>query len=252
VAVGVGGAVETRNTQSLINVSLRQPLFWDGRARDLEDQVHFPLADPREMSFPIEKAARRLSTVAGYRPLFAEAFGDAAVTPRRIASAIAAFERTLISLDSPYDRYAAGDSKALSDSAKRGLEVFRTKGRCFACHELSPADRQQFADIGLPQRKGAPDPGRYAVSKAEVDRRAFRIPDLRALKYTAPYMHDGSLGTLAEVVDFYDRGGGPDPNKSGWITPLHLTAGEKADLVSFLESMSGDPLAQDPPARLPE
>ncbi len=251
LAVGIGGAIGARNTQTLINVSLHHPLFWDGRANDLEEQVHFPFANMQEMAFSLEGAARKLSLIAGYRPFFTKAFGDEKVTPERISAAIAAFERTLISLDSPYDRFAAGDAKALSDPAKRGLALFRSKGRCFVCHELNPAEHEQFVDIGLPQSKDAPDDGRFTVSKAEVDRRSFRVPDLHALKYTAPYMHDGSLDTLAKVVDFYDRGGDPDPNKSAWVLPLKLTPDEKADLVSFLESLSGDPLIQAPPASLP-
>lgn len=249
VEVGIAGRRGTRNTQTLLNAGLHSPLFWDGRAKDLEDQVHFPLEDPVEMGWSIAQAARRLSTIAGYRDLFSRAFGDPAVTPKRMAAAIAAFERTLVSLDSPYDRYAAGDRTALSPAATRGLDLFRTKGRCFACHELETSRHrhQMFLDIGLPQHGDHPDLGRGAIVKTEDGGRAFAVPDLHNLKYTAPYMHDGSLKTLADVVDFYDAGGGPDPNKSPWILPLHLTAAEKKDLIAFLESLSGDPLAQKAP-----
>jgi cytochrome c peroxidase len=251
VSIGVGGRKGRRRSLSLLNVAYHEPLFWDGRADTLEQQVHFPMGDENEMGSSEKAAERAISGIAGYRPYFARAFGSDRVDSGRIAAAIAAFERTLVSMDSPYDRYAAGDGKALSPDAVRGLEVFNSKGRCFMCHELVPAHHRQFYNIGVNGEKGT-DVGRYAISKDETDLRAFRVPDLHNLKYTAPYMHDGSLKTLAEVVDFYDRGGEPDPRKVAWVQPLGLTAREKADLVAFLESLSGDPLAQDPPPALPK
>lgn len=251
VSIGIGGRKGRRRSLSLLNVAYHEPLFWDGRADTLEQQVHFPMGDENEMGSSEDRAARAISAIPGYRPYFARAFGTEAVDSGRIASAIAAFERTLVSMDSPYDRYAAGEPRALPADAARGLEVFNSKGRCFMCHELVPAHHRQFYNIGVNGEKGT-DVGRYAISKDETDLRAFRVPDLHNLKHTAPYMHDGSLKTLAEVVEFYDRGGEPDPHKVAWVQPLGLSAREKADLVAFLESLSGDPLAQDPPASLPK
>lgn len=247
-SVGVGGKLGRRHSRSLLNAGLRRPLFWDGRAKNLEDQALFPISDPNEMDSSPEAAAQSVAAIAGYAPYFKAAFGDSEVTSERIARAIADFERTLVSLDSPYDRYTAGDAQALSDAARRGLGVFRGKARCFSCHDLSPATNAPFFDIGIKSRG---DPGRFGITKDEQDRGAFLVPDLHDVAYTGPYMHDGSLQTLDQVIAFYDKGGGESPTKIPWLQPLRLGADEKSDLKAFLESLSGDPVAMDSPARLP-
>jgi len=255
VAVGIGGQKGRRKTPSLLNVGRREKLFWDGRSSSLEDQVHFPVGDAKEMGSSLEQAAKHIGAVDGYRPYFKSAFGDDGVTPARIASAIAAFERTLVSFNSPYDRYLDGDKTALSPVALRGLNQSFTKGRCFMCHDLTkrgPVD-PEFLDIGLSTPTAAGDMGRYEVTKKDDDVRAFRVPDLRNLKYTAPYMHDGRFRTLREVIDFYNRGSDEvDPMKIPWIAPLGLTEQEKLDLLEFLDALNGDPLAMAPPEDIPK
>lgn len=253
VSAGVGGRKGRRNALSLLNVGRRKKLFWDGRASSLEDQVHFPVQDSSEMGTTLEESAKKVAAAAGYRALFKAAFGDEEVTAGRITSAIAAFERTLVSLDTPYDRYLKGDEGALSPSAKKGLDLFRSKARCFTCHELPTSGTvdPEFINVGLHPPAKDSDPGRYAVTKRDEDLRAFTVPDLRNLKYTAPYMHDGSLATLRDVVDFYDRGGNDDPKKAPWVAPLRLSEDEKRALLDFLGSLDGDPLALAPPKELP-
>lgn len=255
MAVGIGGQQGRRNTLSLLNVGRREKLFWDGRASSLEDQVHFPVGDPKEMGSSLEEAAKNISAVGAYRPYFHKAFGDDAVTPARIASALTAFERTLVSFDSPFDRYLDGDKAALNAAAVNGMGVFNGKGRCFMCHDLTNRGsvNPEFLNIGLSSPTSSADAGRYEVTKKEDDNRSFAVPDLRHLKYTAPYMHDGRFRTLDEVVEFYNKGSDDyDPLKIPWVAPLGLTEQEKRDLVEFLDALNGDPLAMAPPKKLPK
>ena len=247
VAIGIEQRRGRRNTMTILNASTHTPLLWDGRADSLENQARIPLTDPNEMDSSPERAARSIAGVAGYKSIFREAFGDERVTGERILSALSEFERTLVSHDSPYDRFQAGDKSALSEPEKRGLDLFRGKARCFACHRLGGNDAS-FMNVGLFSEN---DLGRFEVTKKETDRGAFGVSDLHSLRYTAPYMHDGSLNTLPEVVDFYDRGGGDKPGKSMALAPLHLTLAEKLDLLTFLDSLSGDPHKMERP-RLPE
>ncbi len=253
VSAGIGGRKGRRNALSLLNVGRKTRLFWDGRASSLEEQTDFPISNPDEMGSSPERAASKVAAVAGYKPYFHRAFGDEAATPERIARALSAFERTLVSNDTPYDRFVAGDAAALSPGARRGLDLFRAKARCFACHDLPSSGpiTPEFINVGLDTDDVKGDRGRYEVTRRDEDLRAFIVPDLRNVGYTAPYMHDGRFRTLREVVDFYDKGGGSDPRKALWLAPLGLTEGEKKDLVDFLSSLDGDPLAMAPPAPLP-
>jgi cytochrome c peroxidase len=194
----------------------------------------------------------RVQAVPGYRPLFAKAFGDPEVTLDRIGKAIASYERTVVTGDSPYDRYQAGDKDALSPSAVRGMALFNGKANCVHCHAGFNFTDESFQDIGVGTNTPTPDPGRFAVTNDAADRGKFKTPTLRNVAQTAPYMHDGSEATLADVVDFYDRGGIANPNLSKEIKALHLTAGEKRDLVAFLESLTGPVENATPPATLPK
>lgn len=255
VAVGIGGQKGRRNTPGLVNVGRRTKLFWDGRASSLEEQAHFPISDPKEMGSSLEEAAGRVAAIDGYRRRFREAFGDDRATAARIASALGAFERTLVSFDSPYDRYLDGDKTVLSTAALSGLNLFSGKGRCFMCHDVTSRGvvNPEFLNIGLSSPAAGGDMGRYEVSKDDDDIRSFNVADLRNLKYTAPYMHDGRFATLSEVLDFYNKGSDEvDPRKIPWVAPLGLTEQEKRDMLEFLDALNGDPLAMAPPKDLPK
>jgi len=251
-SAGVAQQLGRRNSPTVINRLFSADQFWDGRAKDLEAQAHGPLTNPVEMAMSAEgDVVERVQQVKGYAPLFAKAFGDPAIDMTRIARAIAAYERTVVSGDSPYDRFQAGDHDALSASAVRGLALFNGKANCKACHAGFNFTDENYNDIGVGQDKPTPDAGRYEVTKKDEDRGKFKTPTLRNVSETAPYMHDGSEATLAGVIDFYDRGGIGNPNLSKEIKPLHLTASEKRDLVAFLQALTGDVQNATPPETLP-
>jgi cytochrome c peroxidase len=233
VAEGIGARTGDRNTPTIVNRSLGLTQFWDGRAASLEEQALGPIVNPKEMGLPIEQAVARLQADPSYRAAFRGVFGgDPDAT--RLALALSAYERTVYSVDSPFDRYIAGDESALSDRARRGLAVFGGKARCGECHTGPNFTDEAFYSLGV-----GPDTGRQAVTARVTDHGAFKTPTLREISRTAPYMHDGSLATLTEVVDYYDKGCAPHPNLPAKIQKLDLTAEEKADLVAFLESLSG-------------
>ncbi|GIW40608.1 MAG: cytochrome-c peroxidase [Candidatus Binatia bacterium] len=246
---GVRNQLGTRNSPTVINRLFSQEQFWDGRAKDLEEQVLGPLTNPVEMANAShDEAAQRIGKIAGYRPLFEKAFGDPKVDIERIAKAIAAYERTVVSGDSPFDRYQAGDRDAMSPSAVRGMELFNGKANCKACHSGFNFTDESYHNLGVGWGK---DPGRFEVTKNEEDRGAFKTPTLRNVALTAPYMHDGSEATLEEVVEFYDRGGNKNPNLSPEMKPLGLSEQEKRDLVAFLHALTGPVRNAEPPASLP-
>jgi cytochrome c peroxidase len=251
-STGVGGKLGGRNSPTVINRVFSAEQFWDGRAKDLEEQAHGPLVNPVEMAMGSHTdVVARITAIPGYRPLFKKAFGDDKIDMPRIAKAIAAYERTVVSGDSPYDRYQAGDKDALSAAAVRGLDVFNGKGNCKACHTGFNFTDETYQNIGVGMDKPKPDLGRHDVTKKEEDKGKFKTPTLRNIAETAPYMHDGSDATLIEVVEFYNKGGTPNPNLSKEIKPLNLTAQEKRDLVEFLESLSGTVNNAAPPEKLP-
>ncbi len=246
VAVGVGGRKGVRNTPTVLNTAYNLSQFWDGRAPTLEAQALQPIANPLEMGFTLEEAVARLQGIAGYRRRFRVVFGTD-VTAEGIGKAIAAFERTLVSGDSPWDRHNLGDVEALSPAAKRGIVVFRTKGRCVLCHVGPTFTDNDFHNLGAGVEQGNQDPGRFKITGEPARQRAFKTPSLRNVAETAPYMHDGSIETLAEVVDFYDKGGFDNPGKDPRMFPRNLTDEEKADLTAFLESLSGEYPRIQPP-----
>ncbi|MBI1745482.1 MAG: cytochrome-c peroxidase [Acidobacteria bacterium] len=257
VSSGFQGQKGKRNTPTIINRLFSSGQFWDGRADSLEEQVKAPLINPVEMANPShEGVVGRLKKIPGYPPLFKTAFGTEAVTMDHIAKAIASFERTVVSGNSPFDRFeTGGDKKALSESAWRGLKVFRGKGQCHLCHTGFNLTDELYHNLGAGWAESEKDRdlGRYAVTRKEEDKGKFKTPTLREIEKTGPYMHDGSLRTLEEVIDFYDRGGNKNPNLDFEMRPLKLTPQEKRDLLEFLRSLSGAGWQKImPPARFPE
>jgi cytochrome c peroxidase len=252
-AMGVRSQVGPRNTPSLVNAALYPALFWDGRAPSLEAQVEGPLLAPTELDMTEEELVARVREAEGYAPLFAAAFGSADVTLRRIGHALASFERTLLAADSPFDRWWWDRrADAVPDAAKRGFDLFRTKAGCASCHRLGPSDAL-FTDFAF-HATGAgrgDDPGRFAVTGREEDRGRFRTPSLRNVAVTAPYFHDGSAATLADVIDHYDRGGEAGRPKEPEVRPLRLTKEEKTDLEAFLRSLTSPAFEECPPGDRP-
>lgn len=252
VSRGIGGARGRRNAPAVVNRLFADAQLWDGRAADLEDQVARPLVDPAEMGNPtVDAVVARIRRVRGYGPWFARAFGDPAPSAGRIAQAIASFERTLVAGDSPFDRFQAGDRRAMRPAAVRGLALFRGKAGCARCHTGATFTDEGYNNVGVGTDRPDPDPGRGAVTGVSIRHAAFKTPSLRNVAATAPYMHDGSLATLADVVGYYDRGANPNAWLSPEIRPLHLTAAERADLVAFLRALTGPIRNGTPPRALP-
>ena len=238
VDTGVAGRKGTRNSGTVMDSAYMKFQFWDGRAQTLEEQALGPIHNPVEMGETLEHVVRKLNDIAGYQTEFRRVFGTA-VTADGIAKAIAAFERTVLSGPSPYDRFMAGDRTAMSESAVRGLELFDGTAGCDACHVGPMFSDQSFHNIGVGMNRSNPDVGREAVTHDPTDRGKFKTPALRNVALTWPYLHDGSAATLDDVVEFYDNGGVPNPTLDPRITPLRLTAEQRKDLVAFLQSLSG-------------
>jgi cytochrome c peroxidase len=252
-ATGVKGAVGGRSAPTIINSVYNRFHFWDGRAASLEDQALGPVANPIEMAMKLEDVEKRLNAVEGYRKQFREVFGTEEITRDQIAKAIAAYERTILCGDAPYDRYQAGDESALSESARRGMELFFGKAQCSACHIGPNFTDNAFHNVGIGMDKAEPDPGRYEQTKLLGDKGSFKTPTLREIRRTAPYMHDGSLKTLEDVVEHYSKGGVANPQLDEGIFKLNLSDQEKADLVTFLEEgLSSEDYPMHQPPELPE
>jgi len=252
-----------RNSPTLLNVAFQKSLFHDGRAKSLEEQALFPMMSAFEMNKNLDYLEEQIRVVPEYVAAFRSAFGGEP-TRERMAMAIAAFERTLLSANVPLDRFLRGDEKALSEDARKGLEIFKGKGRCADCHYgVSLADDTFYA-LAVPEnpvimndssvtatmrfvakvshyneyRNLSEDPGRYLITRNERDWKAFRTPTLREVSKTGPYMHNGIFATLEDVIDFFDRGGGKG---NAVLKPLGLTAEEKKYLRTFLvEALSGE------------
>lgn len=260
-----------RNSPTLINVAFSKYLFHDGRAETLEDQALFPMMSSFEMNQNLDFVEEEIRSVPEYLKRFKEVFGSEDITRERMAMAIAAFERTLISRNSPIDSYLNGDMDALSVDAKRGFEIFSGKGKCTECHYGVSLIDNKFHALNVPEhpdfqadprvaatrrfvaklnhyedfRNLQEDPGRYLISKDKKDWRAFKTPTLRDIAKTAPYMHNGVFETLDEVIDFFDKGGGPG---NSVLQPLQMTEPEKHALKAFmLEALSGDDIEMPPP-----
>lgn len=239
-SLGIGRIQGKRNAPSLLNVAYRSPLFWDGRASSLEEQVLEVVSSPEELGGIPEEAVDRLRSSRYYRTLFLKAFGSEKITLERVAFAIASFERTLLSGDSSFDLSQKADRpRPLMEAARRGLALFRGKANCHICHREPLFTDNRFHNTGVSWDANPRDLGLAEVTGREDDRGKFRTPPLRDLLHSAPYMHDGSMASLEEVIDFYSRGGNPNPNVDPAIQPIRLTPSEKADLALFLRSLNG-------------
>ena len=264
--VGINGQRGGRNSPVALNRILSGAQFWDGRADSLESQAIGPIANPIEMGFTHQGVVERLGGIPVYARQFEAIFGDLSIT--RVGEAIAAFERVLVTLPSPYDyaeqmRAFAGldqadidddpdlvrlsneatagvESHAMSDSAKRGREIFFTeKGNCTACHVGANLADEKYHNIGIGMDASDPDRGRFTVTNDEKDTGAFKTPTIRNVALSAPYMHDGSVATLQEVVEWYDKGGHPNKYLNEKIRKLNLSEQDRADLVEFMLACTG-------------
>jgi cytochrome c peroxidase len=241
VSTGIKGRKGRRNTPGAMNLSARQHFFYDGRASTLEQQVLMPIQDTMEMGIPLELVEARLRRHPVYGPAFRRLYGGPAEAPT-LAAALAAFLRTLETSDSPFDRYMNGEAAPMGEAAVRGREIFMGKGKCFDCHFSPDFTGDEFRNIGLYNGRGLDDPGRYAITRDSADLGKFKVPGLRNVAVTAPYMHNGQFQTLEEVIDYYDHPNRFVPDAIGrdslLARPLHLTAGEKADLKAFMEALT--------------
>ena len=255
-----------RNSPTLINIAYNKSLFWDGRAKSLEEQALFPMMSAFEMNQNLDYLEEELKGVPEYVDAFQKVFGGE-INRERVAMALASFQRTLISKNAPVDKYLDGDKKALTPEQKKGYEIFTGKGKCTQCHRGANFTDNKFYNLGVPEnpelvndprvaatvrftakvsgykeyRSLTEDPGRYLVTKDQKDWKAFKTSGLRELALTAPYMHNGIFGTIDEIIEFFNKGGGDDKNKSPLLAPLNLTDEEKQALKTFLlEALKGE------------
>jgi cytochrome c peroxidase len=248
-SLGVGGKTGTRNAPTVLNAAYMPLQFWDGRAASLEEQAAFPISNPLEMDQGHDIWVANLDSDPAYKAAFQRAFGPGPATIGKVENALASYERTLLSGNSPFDRYQyGGDKKALSPAAIRGLQVFLNpqKGNCVACHTINRS-YALFTDgkfhntgAGVDGEGNLTDVGRFLETKNESDKGAFKTPTLRNVALSAPYMHDGSLKTLKDVVDFYAGRGNSNPNLDPKMKSIELDGRDRVDLVQFLESLTGE------------
>lgn len=278
VGVGIQNKKGARNSPTVFNAVFNELQFWDGRAPTLEEQAKLPIINSLEMGMKDHnEVVARVREVPAYQREFAAVFGNAGITIDTIAKAIASFERTQLSGNSPFDRFIAGDAKAISKAAQRGWDLYNGKARCISCHafnqsqpffsdfkfhnigvaakdqnfpELARRARQVLFNADAQKQKevldemalapGFSELGRFLVTKQPRDIGAFKTSMLRDIELTAPYMHDGSEKTLLDVVKFYEKGGEPNPNLDGGMRPLKLTDPEMDDLVELMKTFTSD------------
>lgn len=283
--VGIGGLTGNRNSPTSYNRILSSTQFWDGRAASLEEQAIGPIANPIEMGYTHGECVAALKKIPGYATQFEKIFPSEGLTIKTVGKAIASFERTIVTGPSPADYYEPlytfekvfrdeledletfkADSPdefaryqklkvdvakhPINESAKRGRELFFGKANCTACHVGANFTDEKYHNLGVGMAAAKPDLGRYEISKVEADRGAFKTPTIRNVAQTAPYMHDGSQKTLEEVMDWYDKGGHPNPHLSEKVKKLNLTAQEKKDVVEYMKALTG-PFPQVETGRLP-
>jgi cytochrome c peroxidase len=254
VSTGVFRRQGGRSAPTAINRLYSTAQFWDGRKESLEAQSVMPIIDHVEMGMPSHDAVvKKVNGIDGYRTWFKNVFGTD-VTIDGVGKALASFQRTLLSGNSPVDQFDRGVSDdALSLSGQRGMEIFRNKGRCTSCHSGFNFTDERFHNLGIGWDTGTVDLGRYRVTKDKKDIAAFKTPTLREVANTAPYMHDGRFGTLREVVNFYSDGGIKNPFQDSDILVLNLSDQEKKDLVAFLRGLSGEGWQHvTPPTEFPQ
>jgi cytochrome c peroxidase len=271
--VAVGVAKGQRNSPTVMNAMFSTTQFWDGRAPSLEEQAKLPITNPVEMGLKDgNEVEEKIRAIPEYKALFTKAFGDDKITFDRFAQAVATFERTKVSTPSPFDRYLRGDDQAITEQAKRGWTVFNGQGRCVSCHGMSPTGAfftdNKFHNIGVAAHKtnfvdlakkglatietgnlkqidelaievpGFTELGRFLVTKSAGDIGGFKTPTLRNIMVTGPYMHDGSMATLWDVIDHYNHGGTVNPYLDGGMTRLALSENQIDDLVAFLGTLT--------------
>lgn len=282
ISFGYPGTTHWRNSQTIINSAYYGKLFWAGASKSLESQARSAARGGVAGNGEDDMMESRLAFVPEYRKAFSEVFGDDWPNIRHAYKAIAAYQRTLVQTDTPFDNYMRGDDGALNDAQKRGLDLFAGKAGCTACHTGPLLSDEKYYNLGVPAfdgwetdpvaqitfrfellakgstekmyRSTKDDPGLYFRTKQKADKGKFRTPSLRYTKYTYPYMHNGMLETLRDVVEFYNAGGGENEfstNKTAMIKPLGLSGAEIDDIVAFLESLSGDEILVEEPD-LPE
>lgn len=216
-----------------------QPLGWDGKFRDLESVAFGPIENPMNLNMTEAELIARLSAIPAYGEAFSRAFGDGAITRPRIEASLATFERSIVAGEAPFDRWIRGDDAAISPAAQQGFQLFNGKARCSACHSGPSFSDGSFQDIGTAKGNDI-GRGRYFPTSAKL-RHAFKTPTLRDVARRGPYMHDGSVATLEDVIELYNRGGIDRPSRSPDIRPLSLTASEKQDLIAFLQTLTAAP-----------
>ncbi|MEW5875458.1 MAG: cytochrome c peroxidase [Candidatus Zixiibacteriota bacterium] len=256
VSTGIRGQKGTRKAPSFVNLAwtLYPHFFWDGRAASLEAQALGPVENPIEMGNTHEAMISTVAGIKGYAKYFQEAFGTPEITKDRIAHAIADYERTRLSGNSPWDRWKAGDQTAVTDQVKFGDELFFGKALCNQCHLGQNLTDNLFHNLGVgwnAETSTFADEGRFVVSKEEADKGAFKTPGLRDCTKHAPFMHDGSMATLEEVVQHYNKGGNPNPYLSPKISALNLTDEEVAAIVALLGAIEGEGYMDTAPAAFP-
>lgn len=236
-AIGAANVPLGRQAPTVLNAAWVTPMFWDGRAPDLEAQAKGPMTSPKEMNGDMHVIVEDLKAVTDYKRWFEEVFPGKGITEDTVLTAIATYERTVVSGWSPFDRWVGGDERAVSDSAKRGFDLFTGKARCASCHSGWNFTDNQFHDIGLPDA----DIGRGKYEPDNIKaQQAFKTPGLRNSAYRAPYMHDGSIPDLDGVILHYEAGITERPSLSEKLVPLVLTDAERTDLVAFLHTLTAD------------
>jgi len=242
VSAGIRGQAGGRSAPASFNRVFSSLQFWDGRAPTLEAQSVGPFTNPIEHGFAnYDVMNAKMMKMPGYRKLFKQVFGDDKITTERVGMAIASFQRTVLSGNSPADRFdQGGEEGAISKAAQKGLILFREKARCTKCHSGFNFTDEKFHNLGIGWDDNKVDLGRYMVTGNAEEIGAFKTPTLREIARSAPYMHDGRFKTLEEVVDFYNKGGVKNPHQDNLIIPLNLTDQEKRDLVEFLHTLNGE------------
>jgi cytochrome c peroxidase len=260
VSEGIRGQKGNRKAPSFINAvyAFTPDTFWDGRAKSLEEQAKGPIANPIEMGHTHDACTQGIAGVKGYAPFFTKAFGDDKVTIDRIAEAIAHYERTRVSGNSPYDKWKAQKDKGAGEAAsdlKLGEELFNGKAKCVQCHVGNAFTDSMFHNLGIgyDEKTGKfADEGRAKITGKKEHTGAFKTPGLRDTALHPPYMHDGSLPTLEAVVEHYDKGGTPNPYLDQKMVKLGLTADEKKALVKFMEALTGEGYMDEEPKLFPQ
>ncbi|MBP2447928.1 cytochrome-c peroxidase [Rhizobium leguminosarum] len=235
--IGAANTALARQAPTVLNVAWVSPFFWDGRAPNLEQQAAGPITAAAEMNGKLDDAVAEMQDIPDYKNWFGEVFPDKGISKETLLTAIATYERTVVSNWSPFDRWVDGDEKAVSDSAKRGFELFTGTAGCSSCHTGWNFTDNKFHDIGLP----GDDIGRYKIDASSPDNKyAFKTPGLRNTLYRGPYMHDGSLKSMDEVIAHYESGGVSRPSLDRAMSPFLLTEDESKDLIAFLGTLTAE------------